>query len=310
MSLSPLGISHALCMAYGRAQTLEGTRRERNLPFSHFMRQKKFSVRPAWRRMESEGNFEQRPVSALAFLVSFGLSGMVGHVFEMEHLHVRWLPKNHGSFGIHLGSRSGGWKQVSFPISVRRPHHSNNDTMFTVNDSRWYTSVWNIIWQTLGNASLLQDHVPIWPATNTFVFCSAKPIHGAFGRKQDLQAMLWNDGHVFVVFGEHIATLCNLDLTYYPFDSQHCIIRIASWLSVDDFVSTRQMFSQPCPSSLCQLMLLTRQTYVFSFFSEMPSRTLITAPISTAVNGTSPRVKLKWTFSDRRQITQNWSFQP
>ena len=71
---------------------------------------------------------------------------------------------------------------------------------------------------------------------------SAKAIHDVFGRKPDLQAMIWNNGHIFVVFGEHIVSLCSLDLTYYPFDEQHCVIRIGNWASVDNSVRTRYYF--------------------------------------------------------------------
>ena len=71
---------------------------------------------------------------------------------------------------------------------------------------------------------------------------SAKAIHDVFGRKPDLQAMIWNNGHIFVVFGEHIVSLCSLDLTYYPFDEQHCVIRIGNWASVDNSIRTRYYF--------------------------------------------------------------------
>ena len=71
------------------------------------------------------------------------------------------------------------------------------------------------------------------------IFFSAKTIHSAFGRKRDLQALLWNDGHIFAVFGEHMVTLCSLDMTYYPFDRQYCKIRIGTWMSVDRFVRLR-----------------------------------------------------------------------
>ena len=72
-----------------------------------------------------------------------------------------------------------------------------------------------------------------------YMYYSAIAIHGAFGRKRDTYAAVWSTGHVYVVFGVHINTLCVLDLTYYPFDEQLCLIKIGNWLSVDQLVRTR-----------------------------------------------------------------------
>ena len=75
--------------------------------------------------------------------------------------------------------------------------------------------------------------------TALLFLCSAKSIHGHFGRKPDTYAVVWDTGDLFVVFGQHMETLCSLDLTYYPFDEQSCTIRIGNWMSVDNFVRLR-----------------------------------------------------------------------
>ncbi len=64
-------------------------------------------------------------------------------------------------------------------------------------------------------------------------------MYGEFGRKPDTFAVVRSDGGVYVVFGAHIYTLCPLDLTFYPFDEQHCVIKIGNWMSVDQLVRTR-----------------------------------------------------------------------
>ncbi len=52
-------------------------------------------------------------------------------------------------------------------------------------------------------------------------------------------ALIRPDGHVYAVFGDHLGTLCQLDLRFYPFDEQNCTIKISNWLSDDTMVMTR-----------------------------------------------------------------------
>ncbi len=66
---------------------------------------------------------------------------------------------------------------------------------------------------------------------------SANTVHGSF--RGDSVGVIWSNGDVYIVFGEHISTLCSLDLTYYPFDEQNCTIKISNWLSGDELVRTR-----------------------------------------------------------------------
>ena len=65
-------------------------------------------------------------------------------------------------------------------------------------------------------------------ASSLFDFLSGNPL-----------AVITPDGSIYVVFGDHISTLCDLDLTYYPFDEQNCTIKISNWLSDDKLVRTR-----------------------------------------------------------------------
>ncbi len=61
----------------------------------------------------------------------------------------------------------------------------------------------------------------------------------------DTMAVVWPTGDIYVVFGEHLTTLCDLDLTYYPFDEQNCTIKISNWLSDDGLVKTRSVIPIP-----------------------------------------------------------------
>ena len=47
--------------------------------------------------------------------------------------------------------------------------------------------------------------------------------------KRDFHLRIYHNGTIRWSFGGIITTSCDIDLTYYPFDQQHCAIELESW---------------------------------------------------------------------------------
>ena len=61
---------------------------------------------------------------------------------------------------------------------------------------------------------------------------SADNIYGELfksGKDDNYKVVLKSDGSVFYSTAGTSSTLCNLDMTYFPFDLQMCFIHIESW---------------------------------------------------------------------------------
>ncbi|XP_053406310.1 CHRNA7-FAM7A fusion protein-like [Mercenaria mercenaria] len=51
----------------------------------------------------------------------------------------------------------------------------------------------------------------------------------ALGGIEDYRASVYPDGSVYYYFPSVVATLCKMDVTYFPFDTQTCPIKLGSW---------------------------------------------------------------------------------
>ena len=61
-----------------------------------------------------------------------------------------------------------------------------------------------------------------------FYACSADTFyHNSFTK--DFRVHVRHDGRITWAFGGIFATICELDMTYYPFDRQSCKIEIENW---------------------------------------------------------------------------------
>ena len=50
-----------------------------------------------------------------------------------------------------------------------------------------------------------------------------------FTYKRDFHLLINHDGDIRWSFGGILTTSCDIDLSFYPFDNQHCDIEIESW---------------------------------------------------------------------------------
>ena len=62
---------------------------------------------------------------------------------------------------------------------------------------------------------------------NNFCYSADTFYHDSFTK--DFRVHVKHDGHITWAFGGNLATTCELDMTYYPFDRQHCKIELENW---------------------------------------------------------------------------------
>ena len=56
--------------------------------------------------------------------------------------------------------------------------------------------------------------------------CSAEDLYGDYGQ---FRAIIKSDGGVHWEPGGVFKTICEIDITYYPFDEQHCQLVFGAW---------------------------------------------------------------------------------
>ncbi|KAL5003928.1 hypothetical protein ScPMuIL_017384 [Solemya velum] len=127
--------------------------------------------------------------------------------------------------------RRGSTVNVDLNLALRQIIDIDEPHQF-LDSNIWIRMVWTdcrLTWNTSHYNGI--DHVVlpqnrVWTPDITLYDNSANELHGI----KDFRPAIYSDGTIYYNFPSIISSLCKIDVTYFPFDTQTCKLKFGSWI--------------------------------------------------------------------------------